>query len=163
MIVSVQNTCIWLGPHAPWYTNKDKSRPKLLSHKSTLSPNTYMIRKNEYIDRDVNARHIPERVYSAIIGKTVRPMNHLFYPYSEFDTFNEYDDYIYSNPHDYLAELWYPMYNTNELIYCDNMNDDELAEVNHIDHNLESLTDEDIESNEEYHSDEEENDSSTAI
>ena len=151
MNVRVQSQHMWLGPRASWYANKDTPRSKLSSHKKPVCSNTYTIRKNEYMDRDTHARHIPERVYCAIMGKATRPMQHLCCPYHEFDTFAEYDDYADSNPQDYVAELWGFAYNTDELQFNDDLEDDEQTDFHNTPHDL----DDGSESNEEEYDEDE--------
>jgi hypothetical protein len=91
------------------------------------------------MDRDAHVRHIPARVYCAIMGKATLPMQHLCCPYNEFDTFAEYDDYVDSNPQDYAAELWGFVYDADELQFNDDREDDEQADFHDTPHDQSGL------------------------
>lgn len=98
----------WLGPIAPWHTDRTLRRVDQPRHATPPPDETaWAARLHEYLDRDEDAAHIPPRVYNTVLDTVRTPGRTAFARYGWVDTFAEYDAYAAANPGKYAYELWF--------------------------------------------------------
>ena len=98
----------WLGPRAPWHTDRTARRVDQPRHATPPPDETACTaRLHEYLDRDDGAAHIPPRVYHTVLDTVRTPARTTFARYGWVHTFAEYDAYAAANPGKYAYELWF--------------------------------------------------------
>ena len=98
----------WLGPRAPWHTDRTTRRVDQPRHATPPPDETaWAARLHEYLDRDDGAAHIPPRVYHTVLDTVRTPARTTFARYGWVHTFAEYDAYAAANPGKYAYELWF--------------------------------------------------------